>query len=249
MKKKFIGLLVPFLVAFTTLAQGPTHYGTPTTGNSQTSVQTITSHTVGTASNRVLIVCVSCINDAGETISTITWNTSESLTFIRADEVGNSERLEIWRLAAPTETTANVVVTWTDTIGEANAAALNYQDVDQSTPVEADNGTNGTDTAASTGITTINANALLVDCAAIHDGGSAAAPGTGQTERTDTDSGFTVTAVSDEAAPTAGGYTQTYSWTGSVDYGHAVIALKSATTPIKVEGLGGVEFLGGVEIP
>ena len=214
---------------------GPTHYGTPTTAESSTATTTISSHTVGSATNRVLIVVATARNNGTDSVSGIDWNTSEALTLIRAQQQTTSIRTEVWRLIAPTETTADVVITWTGTPGEAVGGASNYQDVDQSTPSEADNGSNGTATSASTEVTTVNADALLVD-AVCELTSQALTPGTGQTERWEHQASFEASASSDEAAATAQAYTQTYSWSGSNDFAHVVVALKAVAA-------------GGISIP
>ena len=206
----------------------PTHYGTPTTAQSATATTTISSHTVGSASNRVLIVVATARNNGTDSVSGITWNTSEALTLIRVQQQTTSIRTEVWRLIAPTEATADVVITWTGAPGESVGGASNYQDVDQSTPSEADAGTNGSGTSASTEITTVNADALLVD-AICQISAAALAPGTGQTERWEHQASFEASASSDEAAATAQAYTQTYSWSASNNFAHVVVALKAVS--------------------
>jgi hypothetical protein len=205
----------------------PSHYGTPTTANGVTITSlTISSHTVGSATDRVLYIGIG-VRDPGSSssvITGITWNGTENLTQKHSERNGTSQHTEIWTLVAPTETTADIVISFSTTVGRTIAGATNYQDVNQSTPVEANAGSNGTGSPASTPITTVNDNALLVDTIGIHNN-VALAPGTGQTERWEVNASGGSAASSDEGAPTAGGYTQTYSWSPNVDKAHAVIAL------------------------
>ena len=72
---------------------------------------TMSSHTVPTGSDRMLVVLVQCA-DGAKFASGVTWNPSENLTqFFGETAAGNKLRNQGFRLLAPKETTADVVVT------------------------------------------------------------------------------------------------------------------------------------------
>jgi hypothetical protein len=85
-----------------------------TSGTSIGTTLTIPNFTVQ-GSNRLMIVGVSINNDDFETVDTtdkITWNGTETFTFLRADTTSDDARTEIWYLKNPTATTASVVVNY-----------------------------------------------------------------------------------------------------------------------------------------
>lgn len=109
------------------------------------------THRVGTGiTNRCLVVGVSVF--ATGTVSTITYN-SVSMTFIRSDTNG-VYRSELWQLVAPATGSNTVEVTLSASLTSI-ANAQSYSEVDQTTPIDADNGNNGTGNPASASVTTI----------------------------------------------------------------------------------------------
>ena len=99
---------------------------------------TMSSHTVPTGSDRMLVVLVQC-GDGAKFASGVTWNTSENLTEF-FDETNVTEgvlRNQGFRLLAPTETTANVVVTMDNSDTDKCAGlAVNFTGVNQTTPID-----------------------------------------------------------------------------------------------------------------
>ena len=109
------------------------------------------SHRVGTGgTNLCLIVAVKLLGTG--TVSSITYN-SVGLSFVRSDAQG-VYRTEIWRLVAPATGTNTVAVTLSG-VTNSNADAESYTGVDQTSPIDANNGSNGTGATASASVTTL----------------------------------------------------------------------------------------------
>jgi len=97
-----------------------------------------------------------------QTVSSITAD-GVSLTKIRSDTNG-SYRTEIWYLTAPNvgSQTISISVSFICTVF---ATAINYWNVDQTSPIDANNGTTGTSDTASGSITTVASNTRVVGVA------------------------------------------------------------------------------------
>lgn len=126
------------------------------------------SHVVGSGSNRVLYVKTSAqdSNHANLPVTGITYG-GVALTKVRHDEATGNNRTEIWRLIAPAVGTANIVVTFTGSIGEAACIGISLTGVDQTTPTDANNGATGNSSGPSVSITSVTDNAwFLTICSA-----------------------------------------------------------------------------------
>jgi hypothetical protein len=73
--------------------------------------------------NRLMMVGVSINNDNYEYVTGITWNGSETFTYLTKDNTSDDAQTEIWYLKNPTATTANVVVTFNEMTAAAEAIA------------------------------------------------------------------------------------------------------------------------------
>lgn len=151
------------------------------------------SHTVGTGSNRILIVGVS-IRDEGEEVTGITRGVQ---TLTRAGErERNRARVEIWYLIAPNPGTATINITLSDdteVVGGAVSLAGVNQSQDLTTQFDSADNNNST---PSVNITPATVNAWVVDTLAFRQRGGSAANGAtatvgaGQTQRWNTQSGY-----------------------------------------------------------
>jgi len=122
-----------------------------------------------------------------DSITSATFNSTESLTKIRHDQQlnGVSWRTELWYRVAPTVTTANLVVNWDGPPDQAiGVTVILLSGVNQSTPLDAQSGASGTGTTASATITTVAANTWIVDSVIGRDDAGLTV-GAGQTARTD----------------------------------------------------------------
>lgn len=111
MRKYILTTLLLLLTA--TLAWGepaPGDVKRESVGGSYTTL-TITGLVVG-GDDRGLVVGLADEGDVAVTVTSVTWNGgAENLSQIRAQVAAGNRRVEIWYLAAPTATTANVVIT------------------------------------------------------------------------------------------------------------------------------------------
>jgi len=115
------------------------------------------SHTVPSGfSNTILIVGTNAqdSNHANFPITGVTFN-SVALTKVRSDEAAGNNRTELWYLVNPNVTTADIVVTATGTLGELQGFALTFCNVDQASPIDANNGGSGTSGSPSVTLTTV----------------------------------------------------------------------------------------------
>lgn len=104
--------------------------------NAGSSVSSVTVTNVApSGSNRVLYVAVAT-RPYTTTVSSVAFNTSESLSFVDARNVtsGDTFRLEVWRLIAPTATTASVVATLSTGSTTCLVMCICASDVNQVTP-------------------------------------------------------------------------------------------------------------------
>jgi hypothetical protein len=95
-----------------------------------------TGNLVVGGSNRVLYVFVGNSDGTPQTVSTVTWNVAspESLTQIHDTTTANFQRVEVWRLIAPTAATDNVTVTLSGSTTALIVIAVAVEDIDQATP-------------------------------------------------------------------------------------------------------------------
>lgn len=134
-----------------------------------TDVSSLTfSMTVASGSDRALLVSFGYYNRS-RSATGVTFN-GDALTKLRRYDNGSAAATsEIWYLAAPDVGTYNVVITLDAATGsgvEFVGTALSFTGVDQTTPLEADNGgtvVTGAHTAHSGSVTTVTANAWVVD--------------------------------------------------------------------------------------
>lgn len=125
---------------------------------------TISSDTISAGSNLVLVVFVSYEDGATIDVSSVVWNTSESLTFKRLQvsqrDSATDEDVEIWYLEDPTPTTADLVVTMSGSgndIGVWGAVYSGARSVGQANGASVNNGS-----VPSVDITTAEADVMLV---------------------------------------------------------------------------------------
>lgn len=139
----------------------------------QNKLTTTISHTPSSGSNSILLALIAICHDkddpvpgASMGVSSITFNTTEVFTKLRADpgsSGGTEPDSEIWYLVNPTATTANVVLTYVQTQFTVDVSCIDFLGVDQASPFEANAGKNQTGgTSMSNTITTLSANAYII---------------------------------------------------------------------------------------
>ena len=151
----------------------PVFAGTVTTatGGAVSSI-TISNHTVGSGSNRLLMVGVS-MKFGTTAVSSVYWNTTEQLTSLGRAQQEDDAHAELFYLVAPTETTADVVVTLdSELAGEGGiiVAAINFVGANQGGG-SSTFGTLASASGSSSGPVTVDVttatNQVVIDCAAV----------------------------------------------------------------------------------
>src|SRR5579862_1048186 len=150
--------------------------GTSTSSSTNASSLTF-SKTVGSGSNRLLLVGIS--TKGNQNATGVTYG---GVAMSRVLMLQNADWVEVWRLVAPATGTANVVITLT---GGANfsAGAISFTGVDQGAPLGGVNITSGSSTAPSV---TVNSRAgdMVFDVMITQDAGATApAAGASQTSQ------------------------------------------------------------------
>lgn len=180
------------------------------------------SHTVGSNSNRILVVGVG-IFGVGQ-VSSVKYN-GVDLTFLRSDVTG-IYRSELWYIVGPPVGTFTVQVTLNTSLTSI-ANAQSYYNVDQVNPIDAQNGAVGTNTPASASVTPVADKDMVVGNLVAQTASGVTSAG-GQNSRT-TNNGALGTDDSDDkgivtpAAPT----TLTWNGLGALDaWAVSLVALK-----------------------
>lgn len=176
----------------------------------KTGVSNYTFSHVCSGENRILIVGVSMLSVAGSSVTSITY-AGTALTKIRNDTSGGGTvRTELWYLVAPSLGSNTVEVTLSGILDNV-AGAVSLNGVDQANPIDAHNGNTGTATGtdATMNLTTVAADAMVVDVVATDD--TAITVGAGQTSRWNVSGTLGSGAGSNEPKDTPGSVTM--SWT------------------------------------
>jgi len=141
------------------------------------------SHTC-TGANLILVVGVSIVDSGGggpAAVTGITYN-SVALTLIRRGLGGSSNATEMWRLIAPATGANTIAVTLSQApVQNSMGGAVSLTGVHQTTPVDASNAATSSAGNASVSVTTVAANAWLVDTM-VDNGGDASAADSPQVE-------------------------------------------------------------------
>jgi hypothetical protein len=184
------------------------------------------AHTVGSGSNRLLLVGVSLSQFNSASVTSVTYG-GQGLTRAAFAVNSGQTRSEVWRLVAPPVGTANVVVSLSAT-ERTVCGATSWANVDQATPL-------GTAATASGNTTSGGGNqpSLAVSSAAnqvVHDvlavnSTNAVTVGGGQTQRWSESTGFSVR-VRGAASTEPGAASTTMSWSGvPASTGWALVAV------------------------
>ena len=247
--KRKVFLFLPALLAFAFLA-GPISpwmakaLNPPSSGTVTLSPyslwrsEAIVSHSVAAGSYRLLAVAV--MMRADESVSSVTYADEPLTKAIAQNASGLSaeQRVEIWYLVNPPVGTANVIVHLATSANPSYITAVNFTGVNQTSPIGAMAGDDGTSTALSTSITTLNTDSLIFGAASARgDDTDPFAPGGSIIELWDSDTGGGSGDDDDGVgggeleAPVAQGYTFSATSSSSDDWAIACIELKAAPAP------------------
>lgn len=183
------------------------------------------AHTVS-GSDLILFVKVGCYQNAGQTVTGITYN-GVALTKVDAQNQGtNTIRAELWYLVAPATGANNVIVTWSAAVASASYCATSYTGVNQTTPLGTSAKTSGTGTAVSLAVSSATGEVVVDSLAWRRDGSPTMTVGGSQTQRhnvlVSAGSSFNGGASSDQPGAT----TTTMAWTMSgTNHSWAIVAV------------------------
>ena len=193
------------------------------------------NHTVGAGSNGGLFVCVVArgFSPGPPAISGVTAN-GDAMTLVRnttADWGGGystEAQAALYRLVNPDTGVIPIVVSFSSpATRETAAGSISYFGVDQSTPVEASNGSAATSSTATVSVTTLTNNAVVMDCLLGKPNPPASATG-GRTERMNRTITDDVGAMSTIVKATAGAQTMPWTLSTSDQYVLSAMSIKPA---------------------
>lgn len=178
------------------------------------------SHT-STGSELVMLAgaTMQSATDANRDITALTYNGASLISVRRDNNDATDLTSEVWYMAAPdTGSALTVSVTFVDTT-TACGYSITLTGVDQSSPLDAQNGTTATDaTSISTAVTTVADNAWVIDIVAKQENGfcTGLSAGAGQTERQVSNAAAVDGGLSTEGPQTpAGSVTMSWTFTGA----------------------------------
>ncbi len=206
-------------------------YDAVSTGTASYTTTETFSHSIGSGSNRILVVGVSFEDcDDYPSVTWITYN-GQPLTFIDSGQVisgnGCGGRAELWYLLEadlPSAGAYNVVMSTSGTFDELVAGAISLENVAQQAPEASNSNSNDAQTTISTNITTLTDGAWLVDV--VHSGNETGdfVPNGGQTQRYQQVSGSGTGAGSSKEVSTAGSTSAGWTSAGANRLAHVVAA-------------------------
>lgn len=200
------------------------------------------SFTAGTLTDGCLFVGVGYYQRT-KSISTVTYGGVSMTLYLRYEDGTRGATTEIWRLLNPAAGTANVVITPSASM-EMTSGAVTLSGVDQTTPIEANNGgkvTFGTHTTHTTNVTTATADAWLLEI--FLKDVATATPTSGQTSRTENSgSGPAYTSFMATRGPIATPASEAANWSfGSV--GSATNSIVVSVKPAAAAGASSPYYL------
>lgn len=159
----------------------------PTTAATNIVTQSVT---VLQRSNLAMLACIQTRDSGGDPSSKapyeVSFNTTEQFQLVRADTRinGSGFGTSVWVLPHPTATTADAVVRFptADNDEAIGVSFILFEGVDQTTPIEAHNGASGSSGSPGVTVTSLSAQAWIMDCILGRDDAGLTV-GSGQTER------------------------------------------------------------------
>ncbi len=205
----------------------PIAYDSASTGFSNLAASSMTiSHTIGTQSNRLLVVGTQT-EDASNVdckVSSITYN-GQAMTKVNETIAGTSFYMcvSLWYIVAPATGAQNIVVNWTGPVDYATAGGVSLYNAAQQGPEAQNVQIVNSGTSISTSIITLTNGAWVVDAVGSGNAGAGfTATTTGQTERYDVSTDSTAGAGSTLYVANAG--TVSMAWTQAANRLAQVVA-------------------------
>lgn len=195
----------------------------------QTAGNTTTlSYTVGSGSNRLLIVNISTWNNGGTGAgcTSVTYG-GTAMALVQAGVANGPFYTEQWRLVAPTSGTANIVATVSGKTDKLGMGVISFASADQTTGIDVSTNAIGTSGTVTASVTTTAANEYLVACMS-HLSANVSSSKTGTAIYEDASNG-TDTAAQYILATTAGSNSLTYTMPDPGDgWSYSLLAVKNS---------------------
>ena len=200
------------------LSKGNITFDAASNSGGQSGVSSFSWNHTASGLNRLLVVGVVTSDGANlRTVTRITYG-GKALTKARNDLSGNRDA-EIWYLANPPGGTNSVSVTLTASVDRVMGGAISFNGADQTSPLDANNGTTGDSTAPSVDVVTKTNGAVVVDSLFYRDDTTDASctAGAGQTKQVTVTNGASSQFGMSNKGPQspAGSVTMSYSCTGA----------------------------------
>jgi len=188
------------------------------------------SHTIGSGSNRILIISVSN-RDGNKTVTSVTYGGTALTQIGFQNGPGNQNRTSLWKLLAPPTGTASIVVTLSGSVNVVGGA-VSFDNVDQTTPHGTFVSANGTSTTASVNVTSA-AGEVVIDTATANGDAVSLTAGAGQTAQWNTGTGTAGGNVRGGGSTEGGAPAVTMSWTlgASKPWSIGAVSLKPVLVP------------------
>jgi hypothetical protein len=230
MRKLQLLLLLLFLASPAWAQIAYDNSGSTSTTNGASTI-TLSFTVGGSLSNSILVA--KAHNRTSELPTGATYNSvaMTEVTGARSDDTGNGETTTTWYLINPASGTHNLVVTYAGGPDYKVLGAISLQGVDQSNPIDAATHLEGTGTAVSTSITTVNDNAWIIDGLAVRATTPTATmtAHTGRTERYNTAAGTALVGAASTYGPISPAGATTVDWTAGtsgISWAFSIISLK-----------------------
>lgn len=196
------------------------------------------SHTVGSGSDRILVVAVE-LRKNDQSVSSIMYGGVGGFVQAGSQVAGGHEhRVDIWYKLAPAVGTANIVVTLAGGTVESVGGAMSFFNVDQSTPMGTFAGTSGDSTTPSISLSSTTGD-VVVDAVSSNGDSSTVTAGSGQTQRWNLFSGTGDGNEFGAGSTKAGATSVTMSWTltNANKWAIAAVPIKPGPTPTSLIGV------------
>lgn len=187
------------------------------------------NHTVGSGSNRLLIVSVAIERDT-DRVTAISY-AGQSLTFVGTSvDPTTTARVEVWRLIAPATGTNTVSVTFNG-LSSVVVAAISFANVNQTTPIAASQFVTGNATlTASASVASATDHVVLATIAA-DDAVNTVTAGSGQTSRWNVVNAADVIGAGSTKPGSATSTTMSYTLGDSKGWAMGLFAIQPAPPP------------------
>lgn len=194
------------------------------------------SHAVQLGSNLTLFVCVLSrgATEADVTTPTVSLSTGGTASRIRLDTRTNGGvvfHTELWKIVNPPAGTGTITVSANAATTYLRGFSMDYSGVDLSAPTEADAGNSGSGTGLSVSLSSLTANAVVLDCA-LGRADTVMSVGAGQTVRAASINSVPDTfgmSTADKATP--GSETMDWTQATATDWVMSAAVIKPLTSP------------------